>query len=190
MFLHPRRLLQPLKMKGSAGSSSGEVSTSCPLDFTVSHPPGYRVGPWHLAAKEAKVLVLISDETACCMYVYPCVTCTIPCAQFTFQGVSSNDLFMKSQLTEPLQEQINLDFLDRRVSHEKFSPNFVSRADIRHTAHLLNIAWPGLTSAQCTIITLINPNMEKARKNEDGPMSKWNVDEPHDSSRGRAGYGF
>lgn len=106
MFLHPHRVLQPLKMKGSAGSSSSEVSTSYPLDFTVSHPPRYRVGPWHLAAAEAKALVLISDETACCMCVYPCVRCTISCAQFTFQGVSSNDLFMKSQLTEPLQEQI------------------------------------------------------------------------------------
>lgn len=124
LFLHPHRALQPLKIKDWAGPSAGEVSTFCPPDLTMSHSPRCWVGSRGFPAGGTKALVLISDERVWYIYSYPHVSCTLPCAPFSFQGVSSNTLFFKSRVTEPLQEQINKDFLNRRVSHEKFIHNF------------------------------------------------------------------
>lgn len=93
-------------------------------DLTMSHSPRCWVGSWYFPAGGTKSLVLISDERVCCIYIFPHVSCTLSCAQFSFQGVSSNTLFLKSRVTELLQEQINKDFLNRRVSHEKSIHNF------------------------------------------------------------------
>lgn len=127
LFLHPHRVLQPLKMKGmSASSHSASVgkwahsvlkdlnddSSSEALRCSLTLPAGEKpstcsnlwwnrllhiyLRPWELYTKMCMVL---------------CPWC------------ESNTVFLKFQITEPLQEQINIDFLDWMVSCDKFSHN-------------------------------------------------------------------